>query len=210
MAFFGDIQKIQLTSTLSSNSPAAEEDVKAVKKRLNDEGYYDEPSYGFTPYPDQGLFDGIKNFQRDNGLTVDGVMNPDGETVMALNEISSPTSDEAPPLPPIPKRKPETISPSKKGNALLDFIGQLESSDNYNAIYGGGEKPLTKMTVREVQKLQQKMVDEGRESSAVGRYQFLRGTLKETVAKLGIDKNTVFDEKLQDHLARSRMELQRV
>lgn len=108
--------------------------------------------------------------------------------------------------PPLPQRKPETISPTPKGNELLDFIGNLESSNNYNVIYGGEEKPLTKMTVKEVYSLQKKMLAEGRGSSVVGRYQFKHDTLKETVDKLGVDKNTLFDEKLQDQLARSRLE----
>lgn len=58
------------------------------------------------------------------------------------------------------------------------------------------------MTVKEVQKLQKQMYDSGSDSTAVGRYQIKRGTLKETVDKLGIDKNTLFDEKLQDQMAR--------
>ncbi len=109
-------------------------------------------------------------------------------------------------IPPIPKRKPETISPKPKGNELLDFIGKLESSDNYNVIFGNEEKPLTKMTIKEVFKLQKDMIAQGKGSTAVGRYQFLKGTLKETVDKLGINENTLFDEKLQDQLARSRLE----
>ncbi|PJB72634.1 MAG: hypothetical protein CO093_02525, partial [Alphaproteobacteria bacterium CG_4_9_14_3_um_filter_47_13] len=108
--------------------------------------------------------------------------------------------------PPLPQRKPETIAPTPKGSRLLDFIGKLESSNNYNVIYGNEEKPLIKMTVKEVQKLQKEMIDEGRGSSAIGRYQFKHSTLKEAVDKLGIDENTLFDEKLQDQLARSRME----
>lgn len=108
--------------------------------------------------------------------------------------------------PPIPRRKPETISPTKKGNELLDFIGQLESSDNYNIIYGGEEKPLTKMTIKEVYALQKKMITEGRGSSVVGRYQFKYDTLKETVDKLGVSEDSLFNEKLQDRLARVRLE----
>lgn len=33
-----------------------------------------------TEYPDQQLFEAIRQFQRDNGLRVDGMMRPDGET----------------------------------------------------------------------------------------------------------------------------------
>lgn len=108
--------------------------------------------------------------------------------------------------PPVPQRKPETIAPTRKGNELLDFIGKLESSDNYNILYGGEEKPLTKMTVKQVQELQKEMDDRGTPSTAIGRYQFLKDTLKETADKLGIDENALFDKKLQDQLARSRME----
>lgn len=50
------------------------------------------------------------------------------------------------------------------------------------------------------------MIDEGRGSTAVGRYQFLKGTLKESAQKLGISGDTVFDKKLQDQLARARLE----
>ncbi len=108
--------------------------------------------------------------------------------------------------PPVPQRKPETIEPTRKGNELLDFIGKLESSDNYNSVYGGKERPLTKMTVKEVQKLQKEMDDKGIPSTAIGRYQIKDDTLKETVNKLGIDENALFDKKLQDKLARSLME----
>lgn len=126
-----------------------------------------------------------------------------GQTAQNVDATGRMIRDTAPP---VPERKPETIAPTPKGNRLLDLIGKLESSDNYNVIYGSEERPLTKMTVREVQKLQQDMIDEGRGSSAVGRYQFLKDTLKEATDKLGINENAIFDEKLQDQLARSRME----
>jgi len=113
---------------------------------------------------------------------------------------------DQPETPLVPERKPEIISPTPKGNELLDLIGELESSDNYNVLFGGEEKPLTKMTIKEVYDLQQDMIAQGKGSSAVGRYQFLRATLKETVDKLGINENSLFDEKLQDKLARSRLE----
>lgn len=108
-------------------------------------------------------------------------------------------------LPPAPHRKPETIASTPKGNKILDLIGTLESSDNYNVIFGGEERPLTKMTIKEVFELQEQLLAEGKKSSAVGRYQFIRNTLKEEVSKMGIDENTIFDENLQDQLARSRL-----
>lgn len=86
MSIFETLQNnIELIQRLSANSSAHPEDVEKVKKRLGRDGYYDTPPYGITPYPDQPLFDGIRKFQRDNGLEIDGVMNPDGETLRAMN-----------------------------------------------------------------------------------------------------------------------------
>ena len=125
-----------------------------------------------------------------------------------IRNMSSADTNAAPQTqtPPIPRGKPETLAPTPKGDALLNFIGKLESSDNYNVIYGNEEKPLTKMTVKEVQQIQKDMQAKNMPSTAVGRYQFRDTTLKETVDKLGIDKNALFNEKLQDRLARSRLE----
>lgn len=106
---------------------------------------------------------------------------------------------------PEPKRKPEIISPTKKGDELLDFIGRFESSDNYNIIVGGEEKPLTKMTVKEVLDLQKKL-GENKKNTALGRYQIKNSTLKETINKLSVDQDTLFDKKLQDQLARKLLE----
>ena len=87
-------------------------------------------------------------------------------------------------------------------NSLLDLIGRGESRGNYNALVGGGSANLTKMTVAEVQQLQQKMLREGRASSAVGKYQMISSTLSEQMKKAGLDPSTTkFDEKTQDLLA---------
>ena len=73
-----------LKQALASNRPADEDDVRDVKNYLRDQGYYEEPAYGMTPYPDQDLFTAISDYQRDKGLQVDGVMKPDGETQKAM------------------------------------------------------------------------------------------------------------------------------
>ena len=62
-------------------------DVLSVKNRLKNLGYYKEPEWGITNFTDNQMFDGIRNFQENNGLKVDGVMKPDGETEKKLNEI---------------------------------------------------------------------------------------------------------------------------
>ena len=87
-------------------------------------------------------------------------------------------------------------------SSLLDLIGKGESGGNYNALVGGGSADLTNMTVAQVQELQKKMKQEGRASSAVGKYQMISSTLSEQMKKAGLDPNTTkFDQKTQDQLA---------
>ncbi len=66
-----------------NNNP---EDILQIKQALNALDYYDVPSYGITPYPDTDIFSSIQNFQRDNDLTVDGIINPKGETEKAIDQ----------------------------------------------------------------------------------------------------------------------------
>lgn len=90
---------------------------------------------------------------------------------------------------------------SGKVGKILNFIAQYESNGNYNIILGGSTKPLTKMTIAQVYALQDQMIKSGKESSAVGRYQFVKRTLQECVNGLRLDPNkTLFDEKTQDAL----------
>jgi hypothetical protein len=59
----------------------------AAKSAFKKLGYYETPSYGLTPYPDQTLFDGIRTFQKDKRLTTDGYMLPGGETEQSVNSL---------------------------------------------------------------------------------------------------------------------------
>lgn len=63
------------------------EDVLAVKRRLNGLGLYDEPDYGFTGYIDRATEDGIKSFQKKNGLKIDGWLAPGGETEATISDL---------------------------------------------------------------------------------------------------------------------------
>ncbi len=250
-----------LSGSVGNNLDNEPEDVRNTKKNLKNLGFFDDETD--NEFITKELDSGIKSFQKEKNLKIDGRLFPGGETereifktlekrnpddvfgkaddnnggsvgfggnVSGVLEIEKPDDDKKTKpfvfvpvpkkkpefdatrrrvrygTPPIPNRKPETISPTPKGNEILDFIGKLESSDNYNVIFGNEEKPLTKMTIKEVFKLQKDMIAQGKGSSAVGRYQIRNTTLKETVDKLGIDENTLFDEKLQDQLARSLME----
>ena len=155
----------------------------------------------------------VKEFQQANNLAVDG--DPGPETVAALNKIiankginitkSTPAdvkvsaggqaSGKLPPL------KMDSATEGRVGE-LLNFIARYESGGDYNIMVGGKRGKLTSMTVAEILDMQKDMIAKGHESTAVGRYQYIRKTLAGTAAQMGMDVgSTKFDEKTQDALA---------
>ena len=62
------------------------QDVLTLKRSLHLAGYYEKPSYGITEYPDVPLFKSIRSYQKDHGLKVDGIVNPNGETIQQINK----------------------------------------------------------------------------------------------------------------------------
>jgi len=80
-----DLDELSLSSPLGETSPADPDDVLRAKHAFRKLRYYEVPSYGLTPYPDQSLFDGIRAYQKDKNLTVDGLMMPAGETEQSVN-----------------------------------------------------------------------------------------------------------------------------
>lgn len=73
-----------LKKTLAASSPADPDDVLVAKRSLERLGYCERPEWGLGDFTDDRLFEGVRRFQKDNGLTVDGVMNAGGETERSL------------------------------------------------------------------------------------------------------------------------------
>lgn len=95
-------------------------------------------------------------------------------------------------------------SPEAPGRlvGLLGFIGGLEAPLGYNQVYGRNKMaPLDEMTVNQVLSYQRDRVRKGSPSSAVGRYQFIRPTLRGLVRELGLTGDELFTPALQDTLA---------
>ena len=95
---------------------------------------------------------------------------------------------------------------------ILDLIGQTEGTDrgdgyNETLAYGrltGGDVVLIDMTLAEIDDLQTAMLahpDNRWNSSAVGRYQIVRTTLRALKKKLGLPETAKFTAELQDRLA---------
>jgi muramidase (phage lysozyme)/LysM repeat protein len=108
-------------------------------------------------------------------------------------------------------------APTRQGDgplpkSLLDLIGKTEGTDKgdgYNetlayGAYTGGDVNLTGMTLGEIDDLQTQMLahpDNKWNSSAIGRYQIVRTTLRNLKDKLGLSDDMKFTPQLQDRLA---------
>lgn len=89
---------------------------------------------------------------------------------------------------------------------LLELVSREESRGNYNAFFGKianqDDPRFTTMTVKQVREWQDHFVDVLRKkSSAAGRYQIIRSTMDEIIARLGLNRSEIFDASLQDRMA---------
>ena len=97
-------------------------------------------------------------------------------------------------------------------SGILDLIGLAEGTDRgdgYNETLGygaftGGDRDLVNMTINEVMQMQGEMLahpDNHYNSSAAGRYQIVRKTLRGLVGELGLTGNELYSPEMQDRLA---------
>ncbi|MGE0253674.1 MAG: hypothetical protein AB7N54_14305 [Alphaproteobacteria bacterium] len=77
---------LPISKPLSTSSRADETDVILTKHALSRTGHLDAAKHGLSPFPDAPLFAAIKQFQSANGLYIDGIMRPGGETASALGQ----------------------------------------------------------------------------------------------------------------------------
>lgn len=62
-------------------------DIVNTKTALTQLGYYKPPKgIGIQPWTDESMFDGIRQFQKNNALTIDGFMRPGGPTENRINQ----------------------------------------------------------------------------------------------------------------------------
>lgn len=181
---------------------------------------YELPQHGVDGIRGPETSAAVSAFQKDNGLSVDG--DPGPETVAAMNKIvaskgitfdkstdkdvkaSAPSAREMAPL------AQDAVTKGKVGK-VLDFIAGPESGGHYDILFGGKKDPaILKMTIAEVLAYQRKYKAEtGRETGAIGRYQYMPGTLVDYCKRMGVDINKqTFDPKFQDELCIYTMRFQ--
>lgn len=92
---------------------------------------------------------------------------------------------------------------TQQDKALLSLVAKGESGgkDPYIALWPGTTNSnITSMTLAQVDQFQTSRINAGHKSSAIGRYQFIRGTLREVVKQSGLPTTTVFTPDVQDYL----------
>jgi len=203
------------SSVLSVPTSRQGPEVADVQKALLALGYK-LPTHGVDGIRGPETVAAVKEFQQANNLTVDGDPGPD--TVAALNSLIASKGIK------IEKSTAKdvkfvgaggakvgqgTVKPLKmdshtKGKLgdILNFIAKYESGGDYNIMVGGKRANLTDMTIAEVLDMQKEMIAKGHESTAVGRYQYIRKTLAGTAKQMNLDINKIkFDRLTQDMLA---------
>jgi len=207
----------QSTSVLSVPDSRQGPEVADVQKALLALGYK-LPTHGVDGIRGPETVAAVKEFQQANNLTVDG--DPGPETIAALNKIIASKGIK------IEKSTEKDVKYAGAGSArggvgtskapalmtdantkgklgdILNFIARYESNGNYNIMVGGKTAKLTDMTISQVLDMQKDMIKRGHESTAVGRYQYIRSTLAGTARQMGLDIDKIkFDERTQDMLA---------
>lgn len=92
---------------------------------------------------------------------------------------------------------------------LFDYVVSGESKD-YNTVYSKAKikppKPVTEMSVEEVRAFQDQMVASGSDSSAIGRFQIIRGTMDDLIKNGVISPDDTFNEETQQKAYASLIE----
>lgn len=210
---------------LKSANRAAFDHYLRTGERLTSEEWLGRQEAKFNPYHDEfGRF-----------TTATGAVGPQGEAgfTTAVEKVRewfgaapkkpAPAKPKSSPVPvPTQVSRAAPVSPPIKnlltqivrGEGVSDDVarrhGYTSSYDvpfNYGR-YARQAKPLTQMTLREIDQLQTRILnhpDNTHKASPVGRYQIVRKTLRELKAELRLGDDMIFDANLQDRLGMAEL-----
>ena len=207
----GSEPNVPIDDGLTAGPPYPAEDVEAVKAlqtKLEELGY----SVGSTgidgkygPRTTRAVAAYMRDFNvqsADSGRSI----NPrEIQTMQTRQPVENPTSTGNEQggsarfdLPPLSDRSDVQGAVGE----VLDFIGRYESRGRYDMRNGGTRDPqILNMTINEILRYQRTAPWPRGESSAIGRYQYVRGTLEWVTGQMGVNKNTEkFDQEFQDRL----------
>jgi GH24 family phage-related lysozyme (muramidase) len=117
-------------------------DVRTIRTALESLGALLEQEKDYTGQPlgiiTQAMDDGIRRFQSENDLKVDGKINPDGETIQKINqklaekttrEAETNASNKAEQMP-VPPQKPQILS-GQKNEDIIKFVSEWEQDKEH-------------------------------------------------------------------------------
>lgn len=161
----------------------------------------------YQPAPQSRDYTPLINWGMDNLMFLTGKKNPTATTAAPSPVIRNPLSGLFGGGGSVPA---STSSGRADVNGLLGLIGSLEAPAGYDQVYGGSKirtpRPLTKMTVDEVLNWQSRSVAAGSKSSAAGRYQIIRKTLRSLKHQGHVRGTDLFNKSTQDRLGRVLLE----
>lgn len=195
----------------------------------DDEEAPQESSIPAAPF--DGLSDSTKQsieaFAKKKGLSVEeayGVISgraqklaPEGVDPTVTNSISPDTQAKLTTLLQDPPKVAKLTASNVPVAPLLSLIGNTEGTDKgdgYNetlgyGAYTGGDVDLVNMTLGDIDKLQTDMLRHPNNkwnSSAIGRYQIIRTTLRGLKEEMGLTDDMAFTPELQDQMAMHLLE----
>ncbi len=114
---------LNLKGLVSRTNRLEHDDVLKMKRALGALNLYEIPeSYGLTEYSDDAMFAGLEQFQKQNGLQVDGLTRPDGETAKAMDQALSRRGVTA-------KRLAAPLKPPRTGPIPVEMDHQTVASN---------------------------------------------------------------------------------
>jgi hypothetical protein len=97
-----------------------------------------------------------------------------------------------------------TIQISDQEKKLLDLVAKgeaVQGADPYSSLWPSTvDLMIPQYTLAQIDQYQTDRISAGFDSSAIGRYQFIRGTLREVVGQSGLAGTTRFSPDVQDYL----------
>lgn len=133
-----DTDDFRVKKTVGSSWNVDEDDVMKTKTALERTGDYKAPAWGVTGFPDDDMFNGLKSFQKREGLAVDGVMKPGGPTEERLRRKTTAQPAAELPKPEIGRELPGGRKRSPDGEEKRPGEVQVAIAPLIPAITAGG------------------------------------------------------------------------
>jgi hypothetical protein len=203
-------ESVEGTDKLTDKTVTAQQSLEQMSRQIQQFGFKFMPAAStavesFTTVLNKFL----KEIGDATGIKVEGVSGK-GTTGHTERDYSDFWDKQAAKYKGQPGEAAKALVGDEKTRALLDYIGRLEGPAGYESLFGhkGPKEGLKEMTIAEVMNMQRQISGKpgGKESSAAGRYQFMRKTLEGLIKNKVVSPTDKFDPATQDKMAIALMQ----